>query len=379
MLFHSAAMVVRELVGRAIFSVPVVGRVARYTTGASSSDAKLEVEVVLDDDQIEVVEPDSPREKIHRQLLKNRIDRAEAFIDDDEATLTDPEVRGIDGVREHRVEEYLHRQASREMSQPLPQEPLNSPGFVSYLVTLGAQRLLGRRRSPSVDPFGEGEAPKVLVAKRLLDTDIKMDLFLDSLDNTTKKRLLQELAHDLEIHGESPSPTPRVANSPKPGFNQQPSPDIGVDKLKEALIILIKFGVVCWKILMPLFRYFYRRYMDNTLYLINQRNTATVFDFVLKVMRIAEQRLGENEDMIDHIYNKGRRLRDFSDRQVEALYSEISLEALHFFNLLLIRQLLFEFVLGRVYVPKPSPRPRLADMPKLSFEENLYKFETMNR
>ena len=371
-------MVVREFVGRAIFSVPIVGRVARYTTGAS--DAKLEVEVVSDDDEIEVVEPDSPREKIHRQLLKNRIDRAEAFIDDDEATLTDPEVRGIDGVREHRVEEFLYRQASREMQKP--QEQLN-PGFVLYLVTLGAQRLLGRRHSPEPDAYSDGEgAPKVLVAKRLLDTDIKMDLFLDSLDATTKKRLLQELAHDLELHNELPGYTPRTGSStPRLGFRTQPQsgPDIGVDKLKEALIILIKFGVVCWKILMPLFRYFYRRYMDNSLYFFNQRNTATVFDFVLKVMRIVEQRLGDNEDMIDQIYNKGRRLRDITDRQVEALYTEISLEALNFFNLLLIRQLLFDFMLGRVYVLKPSPPSRLPEPLRLSFEENLYKFETMNR
>lgn len=333
-------MAVRDLAGRLIFSVPVVGRVARYTTGQSGDEALRlsrkqggrgrdaygggDYEVV-DEEDVAVVEPDSPRQRIHKQLLKNRNERCEALIDDDDVTLV-TEALGIDGVKEQRVEEYLSDQ--------------HQPGIVSYLVSLSANRILRRPASVAAD------VPRVSAAKRLLDTDCKMDLFLDSLDNETKEKLLEELISDLNRdvnqHGSN-------NHIPK----KHSSEEIGIDKIQEVIIMMIKFGIVMWKLLMPLFRFFYKRYTDNSLYIVNQRNTAMVFEFMLNVMRIVEGHLSQNEEVITHIYNQGR--GGSEDREMEMLYRDISQEASRYLSQTNIRQLMMEFILGKVYVLKPEP------------------------
>ncbi|CAN3353854.1 hypothetical protein DICA3_E01288 [Diutina catenulata] len=380
-------MVVREIVGRVIYKVPIVGSVAKYTT---KKPTPVEDEVLVED-SVAVVEPESPRQRIHKQLLKNRTDRTEAFIDDDEMTLRDessqPDHPHIDGVRETRVEEYLSKQSMvKQQTHQAPQTQPSQPGLVSYLVTSSAKRLLGRKPVvPEPEPEAE-EVPRVSVAKRLLDTDIKMDLFLDSLDNDTKRRLLQELSYDLDdgevVHYPTAQQQQQFYNHHYSQFRSAPfeqtggEPKIGIDKFQEVLLIMIKFFVVCFKLSMPVFRYFYIRFMDNRLFFFNQRNSAKLFDFVLSAMRILENHLSKNEDTITHLYNRGNEWAK-TDSQMERLYNELQTEAKNYFDTSSIKSTMVDYVLGRMR-PMPTAAPPSPRMSRATFEENLHKFEAMN-
>lgn len=168
----------------------------------------------------------------------------------------------------------------------------------------------------------------VIPIDQLLDNDVKMDIFIDSLNNDIKIKLLEELSQDLQKRDFIDSTFGNVNNS----ANSKPVPpenQLFLDKVQDFLIISIKFIIVCLKLSIPLWKFFYMKFMNNELVLINEKNVTKVFNFIMKLMKIMDNKLNKNDQLINNYYHNSNQIL-LNEPDLHELYEELSTETQNF-------------------------------------------------
>jgi hypothetical protein len=334
-------MVVRSFVGGVINHIPLSSYVVptRVTEFLKSDQVQPEDVLELSSDtesNSEFLIESSPKKKIHSKLIQNRFKETTTIstlyeVDDDVISLQPQEGEPIDS-NDIRVKQYLNDQSKKFDSlinqnldlvlkqQKYPNSPpKSSDGFIRSFIGNSTTRILNRFAYSYYPSTSNYTTEDPIPADRLLDNDVKMDIFIDSLDTSIKIKLLEELKQDL-VRRELIDSTEYNVKSPG---NQ-----IFIDKVQDILIISIKFMVVCLKLSIPIWRLFYMKFMDNSLFFFNERNLAKAFDFILKLMRIMDNHLHRNDELINNYYNA----TTSEEPDLEVLYKELSLETHQFIS-----------------------------------------------
>ncbi|RLV93360.1 hypothetical protein JA1_002507 [Spathaspora sp. JA1] len=140
-----------------------------------------------------------------------------------------------------------------------------------------------------------------------LDDEIKIDIFLDSLDQETKLNLYNSLKRHLQLQEDN-------------DLYSKENKSI-IDKIQLLLIISIKLYMTGLKLIIPLTKYIYHKFQNNQFYLFNSKNADKLFDSLLKLMNYLDEKLSSNEDIIDkisrHDYVK-------SEEQMEEIYQDFT-------------------------------------------------------
>lgn len=175
-----------------------------------------------------------------------------------------------------------------------------------------------------------------------LDDEIKVDIFIDSLDNKTKVMLYELLKHDLkDFH-----PDEEFKNL----YNtENVSP---LDKLQVFVIISIKLVFAGLKLFIPITKYLIHKFKENQMFIFNRKNMERLIDLVLTFMNYLDSKLTNNEEIIDKMYN-----HDYV--KAEEVYQDFTSYATNFFKPSSIKSMLisendhvasnvYDFVVGRI-------------------------------
>ncbi|ODV77983.1 uncharacterized protein CANTADRAFT_7453 [Suhomyces tanzawaensis NRRL Y-17324] len=120
--------------------------------------------------------------------------------------------------------------------------------------------------------------------------DSRFSELLRGLDHNAKMDLYTQL------HNELGGDTPRVADPT--GETTE------LDKLQTFLILSIKLSITSMKLAIPVAQYLYQKYINNQIYLVNNKNAHSLADFVLKMMKGLESQLSHKEEWISRTYSK---------------------------------------------------------------------------
>lgn len=344
-------MVLKGVVGGIINRVPLSGyvvptRVQNYLSEQQHSDSDIESESDIEGPLRLNEEHITPKEMIHNQILRNRTkDKISSELTLYEIDSTIEEIYNDkplqDPLLDVRVKQYLNDQNDKFNQlinnnldvvlnqQKYPEDiKVNIPeqSFIKSFVADSTSKIFSRVVK-SYYPDTKLEDGSIPMDK-LLDNDIKMDIFIDSLDTPIKIKLLQELSQDLakkeflDLHEFKDHVNAPVENQ------------ILMDKIQDFLIISIKFIVVCLKLSIPLMKYLYIKFANNELVLFNEKNLNKFFNFILKLMKIMEKNLKKNDDLINKYYQNEKLVPSsnhlLNEPDFQELYQELSRETQNF-------------------------------------------------
>ncbi|CAK9437097.1 uncharacterized protein LODBEIA_P15280 [Lodderomyces beijingensis] len=126
-----------------------------------------------------------------------------------------------------------------------------------------------------------------------LDDEVKIDIFLDSLDTKTKVNLYQSLRKDLQVYdGASTSSVKNIY------YDESIST---IDKIQIFIIISVKLLMTGIKLFVPITKYIIYKFQNNELFIINSKNVNRFIDFVLRFMSYLDMKLNSNEDFIERV------------------------------------------------------------------------------
>lgn len=248
-------------------------------------------------------------------LVKSRLPHIPFFND----KTTQMEVAGEEGEEDEDVEEnglamgYLNAESETDFdSDTAPQtakellgSPLGSPRATHGNQMVGyntcTKKLSLQLRQNRID---QRDFDK-LVSN--LDDEVKIDIFLDSLDENTKMNLYQLLQKDLDLFD---------AHSSSSVKNVYYDHNIStVDKVQIFVIISVKLFMTGVKLFIPITKYLLHKFQNNELFIFNLKNLNRLIDSVLKFMSYLDVKLNSNEDFIEkvaqHDYIKAE--QDFED------------------------------------------------------------------
>ncbi|RCK63103.1 hypothetical protein Cantr_09686 [Candida viswanathii] len=127
-----------------------------------------------------------------------------------------------------------------------------------------------------------------------LDDEIKVDIFLDSLDDKTKVMLYELLKHDLkDYHHDGEFKDLYHSKNVSP-----------LDKLQVFVIISVKLVFTGLKLFIPITKYLIHKFRENQLFIFNKKNVERLVDLVLTFMNYLDSKLTNNEDIIDKMYKQ---------------------------------------------------------------------------
>lgn len=168
-----------------------------------------------------------------------------------------------------------------------------------------------------------------------LDSEIKVDIFIDSLEDETKVMLYELLKHDLkDYHHDGEFKNLYHSKNVSP-----------LDKLQVFVIISIKLVFTGLKLFIPITKYLIYKFKENQLYIFNKKNMERLIDLVLTFMNYLDAKLTNNEDIIDKMYKQ-----DYV--KAEEVYNDFTSYTTDFFKPSSIKKMLIsedDHVAGNVY------------------------------
>ena len=127
-----------------------------------------------------------------------------------------------------------------------------------------------------------------------LDSEIKVDIFIDSLEDETKVMLYELLKHDLkDYHHDGEFKNLYHSKNVSP-----------LDKLQVFVIISIKLVFTGLKLFIPITKYLIYKFKRKSIVYIQQKNMERLIDLVLTFMNYLDAKLTNNEDIIDKMYKQ---------------------------------------------------------------------------
>ncbi|KAK6463947.1 hypothetical protein DFJ63DRAFT_333543 [Scheffersomyces coipomensis] len=131
---------------------------------------------------------------------------------------------------------------------------------------------------------------------------LKLELFLDSLDQQTKLTLFNQLQSEFTSTNTNTNiKSPQSSNFIEIKYNED---DIFLDKVQTFLLISVKIFITSLKLFIPISQYLYYKFKNNQLYIFNNHNLIILFNKMLKCMDYIETKLNMNDELIDKIYNQ---------------------------------------------------------------------------
>lgn len=174
-------------------------------------------------------------------------------------------------------------------------------------------------------PFSQLPTPAIQTPD-LSDTEedegeFLVELFIDTLDQKTKIRLLEQLMKEMNEEDDTRKHVKSILKEEQP-------PKDALDKFQLFMIISIKLFVVGLRVAIPLSQYVYRKFQRNELYLFNKKNTKSLFDLSLKMMEGVVSKLEDHEDVINRVGNIQRRENTEGNfTKLDSIYDEYSKKA----------------------------------------------------
>ncbi|KAL6450938.1 hypothetical protein SBY92_001187 [Candida maltosa Xu316] len=171
-----------------------------------------------------------------------------------------------------------------------------------------------------------------------LDDEIKVDIFIDTLDDKTKLMLYESLKHDLKDYRQ------QQENSLRDIYHASP-----LDKIQIFIIISVKLFITGIKLFVPITKYLIHKFQNNQLFIFNMKNVEKFIDLVLRFMNYLDSKLNNNEEVIDKIYQ-----HDYvkTEENLEQLYQDLTSYTTDLFKPSNIKNLLIskdDHIKGNVY------------------------------
>lgn len=365
------------IVGAVTSRVPLVLRAAGWV-GSSRSESSDEISEISEDgestdDYESANSSPQARQLVHNRLLSNRNSGGggiEAIPEENgycrgcsgENGSVDGSVNGH--ISSH-VDSYLSDQNRKfddliykNLNAVLVQSGHNENGekeaetstfrkSVSGVVTSGMGGLAGRIRL-----FGHGKDMDITEARTppeetqemaspAFNSAVTFDSFLDSLDYDTKIQLLKMLRRDLGLTNDDE--LERLVMNENDiekltSMHKFETTGPVIDKIQLFVLILIKLMFIGIKLMIPISYLIYTKFVENQLFLFNNKNFNKLLLVCIKFMRTLEHKL--NDDKIQpyqYGYERTQALEKdmrFTQAQqnLDELYDEMTLNATSFFN-----------------------------------------------
>ncbi|CUM46163.1 uncharacterized protein AC631_05560 [Debaryomyces fabryi] len=163
---------------------------------------------------------------------------------------------------------------------------------------------------------------------RTIDNKSSVESLLESLDFDSKVELFTQLREELCYDQEGLSAAARNRRMPLGGDmysdlpNDELENDILIDKLQLCVIISIKLLFVGLKLTIPLGKLLYQKFIDDQLFIVNNKNANKFLSFIIKTMRSLESHLNNNKvTSYKYGYEKGT---GENQLQLNQLYDEMT-------------------------------------------------------
>ena len=368
------------IVGAVTSRVPLVLRAAGWV-GSSRSESSDEISLISEDgetsdDYESANSSPQARQLVHNRLLSNRNSGGIEGIPEENGCCrrysgengsvdgsVDGSVEGsINGHISSHVDRYLSDQNKKfddliykNLNAVLVQSGHNEEKeaetstfrkSVSGVVSSGMGGLAGRIRffghKKDVD-IAEATTPPEEAQEFVspaLNSAMTFDSFLDSLDYDTKIQLLKMLRRDLGLTNDDELER-LVLNENDieklTSMHKFETTGPVIDKIQLFVLILIKLMFIGLKLMIPISYLIYTKFVENQLFLFNNKNFNKMLLVCIKVMRTLEHKLNDEKiQPYQYGYDRTQALEKdikFTQAQqnLDELYDEMTLNATSFF------------------------------------------------
>lgn len=248
-----------------------------------------------------------------------------------------------------KFDDLIYKNLNAVFDKEIDKEPETSTfrKSVSGVVTSGMGGLAGRIRffghakdmdiAESSTPSPENQE----IVSPALNSAMIFDNFLDSLDYDTKIQLLIMLRRDLGLtNDEELERLVLNENDIEKLTSMHKFETTGpvIDKIQLFVLILIKLMFIGIKLMIPISYLLYTKFVENQLFLFNNKNFNKLLLVCIKVMRTLEHKLNDEKiQPYQYGYDRTQALEKdikFSQAQqnLDELYDEMTLHASSFFN-----------------------------------------------
>lgn len=162
---------------------------------------------------------------------------------------------------------------------------------------------------------------------RSIDDRTTVEFLLDTLDQDTKADLFNQLKQEL-YNDERGNSNEDVLNDAMKEYN---SSDLLIDKLQVCIIISVKLLFTGIKLTIPLSKVLYNRFINNQLYLVNNRNIKKVLSWITRLMQALESQLN-NDRLASLQYGYEKDKTAAANSELHELCDEVALGTNNFLS-----------------------------------------------